>query len=264
MPRVALYRAAGWSLCWYFYTHDDTLFRLRIEPERGGLGDPLPSSRAFHVRSSHRRNGDDTGSYVRSERWALTPNGDAIRVFTYEAPSRRRERYVRPTRSYLETVHVGLAAFGLASDMLQCAAEDRAGPGPLDTFFVYGTLMQGESNHALIGEGRIDSVVPASIPGRLFTTQGDYPGLRIHAEFAADRVIGELIRVADPLATLQRLDRLEGFCGFGASGNLYERRLMEVDTGKGGIQRAWVYVAGDSLQCGEPITQGCWRTFRDV
>lgn len=133
-------------------------------------------------------------------------------------------------------------------------------------FFVYGTLLPGEANHAWALRGRTAAEEPARIVGAVLY---DGPGYPYAVPGPADsQVCGALItpRDADYEAIRTALDQLEGFTP-GGPDNLYERRAVDAVCGDGRTVRAWVYfVVGalaDRLRAtGTPLTGGDWPAFR--
>ncbi len=131
-----------------------------------------------------------------------------------------------------------------------CASEVRA-------FFVYGTLMRGECNHAVVARHGLESVRAAWVQGVLFDTGCGYPALRLHGGGA--RVQGEVIVPGDVAAAMRSMDDLEGYFGPGEADNLYERRLVEVTLEDGGTCQAWTYEYAQDLPPQARIGSGCWR-----
>ena len=90
--------------------------------------------------------------------------------------------------------------------------------------------------------------------------QGDHYRSTVH---------GELISLADTDFDLfkqqwDQLDGLEGFHGPNLGHNLFERKLITVDTYDGHLRQAWTYVLGSEGNDHrfEKIPSGCWRTHR--
>ena len=122
--------------------------------------------------------------------------------------------------------------------------------------FVYGTLMRGFRNHALL-EG-CTYVAPARTRGRLLDL-GSYPGLLQDSE---SWVNGEWYRIPNARldATLARLDELEGYTGRpGAPANLYVRRRVELEN-FGGVRHASTYLWAGDVRAEQVITNGSWRS----
>jgi gamma-glutamylcyclotransferase (GGCT)/AIG2-like uncharacterized protein YtfP len=105
--------------------------------------------------------------------------------------------------------------------------------------FVYGTLRH-DSPHPMARY--LASVARflgrASVAGRLYNL-GPYPGMTV-AE-PSERVWGHLFELADPVATLERLDAYEG-CPLGEPiPALFQRRLLKVHSEGGRTYTAWTY-----------------------
>ncbi len=124
-------------------------------------------------------------------------------------------------------------------------------------FFVYGTLMRGEANHQVAARHGLASVRAGRVRGALFDTGGGYPAMRPAADDSW--VMGEVLVPQDFDAALRAMDELEGYAGEGADGNLYERRLIEVDLEGGERCVAWTYVYAQDLPPQARIASGSWR-----
>ena len=199
------------------------------------------------------REGVAVGAYRQLPFAALTGDGRARHVRTYEVVT--REAWVAPSDRYRDVVADGLRAVGLDTARLDAIVATRGAPvALLASVFVYGTLKRGQGNHAVLtGDVAADivEVVEGTARGALFDC-GPYPAMVTddagHA--AADGVVhGELVTFAPSsfAAALARLDRLEGFRGFGTGGSLYERRVVTVAT-HAGPRRAWTYVMTSSRE----------------
>jgi gamma-glutamylcyclotransferase (GGCT)/AIG2-like uncharacterized protein YtfP len=117
--------------------------------------------------------------------------------------------------------------------------------------FVYGTL------RPVIGSpvgrwlaGVTKFVGPASIEGRLYDL-GRFPGLI--AAPGGGRVVGDLLRLRNPAATFDVLDRYEG--AVTARRPLFRRVRLHVST-KRGRRRAWMYVYARRAVPGRRIAGG--------
>ena len=173
---------------------------------------------------------------------ALSFDGEAHPVRTFEVVPGQRERHVAPNLEYLGIVRDGYRAFGIATPALDAAAAD-ASPDPgLAKVFVYGTLMRGECRGTVIGENPGDDVSRGRIKGQLFDL-GAYPGWRPDHRGEA-WVVGEL-RTGIAASLLEELDQIEEFPGFDRPGGLFRRRVVEVELAEGRSERAWVYVLAD-------------------
>lgn len=128
-------------------------------------------------------------------------------------------------------------------DLLPQRPDDDLAPAPAEHLpvFVYGTLRHGGRFHDAYLAGRFEHAVPATLHGAvMWDNRGAYPYLALDPE--GGPVVGELFSISPATfeAVLAGLDHLEGHVP-GRSGNLYERRIVEVATDEG-PQRAWVYV----------------------
>ena len=101
-----------------------------------------------------------------------------------------------------------------------------------DAVFAYGTLQIDAVMHAVTGR-RFDGA-EALLPGfrRRRLMQRTYPGI---VPFTGEETRGVVVRGVDA-ETLARLDAFED--------ELYDRRVLEVRTGGGGVL-AWTYVVAD-------------------
>ena len=203
------------------------------------------------------------GCYRRISHMAIVSGGRTVPVVTYQVTRQRTEdEFVAPSDEYTGIVRRGLAAFGLPSDQYEKAAVNEKTDAQVDSVFVYGTLMRGESRHGAIEQHRPAEFGAANAPGRLHATAADYPMLDVHGDEPAGIVRGEVARFSNTGPVLETLDRVEAFHGYARGGHEYVRTLLEVDTANGARRLAWTYVAGDRSMIGARIDSGCWRTHR--
>lgn len=116
--------------------------------------------------------------------------------------------------------------------------------------FVYGTLLAGESNHALLATARLIAAARTA-PAFSLHDLGSFPGLvAAHHGGGGSVVVGEVYEVDAP--TLVALDHLEDHPRF------YQRQVITLD---GGLQ-AWTYllVAAQVTVCPR-IESGDWRSY---
>lgn len=115
---------------------------------------------------------------------------------------------------------------------------------PRVLLFVYGTLMRGQSAHALLGPGARLVAEAVTAPRFTLVDMGEYPAL---VEGGTTAVRGELFEI--DAALLPALDRYEDVP------ELYERRSIEI-----GGQPAIAYVLHPELSRGVAvIASGDWR-----
>lgn len=137
-------------------------------------------------------------------------------------------------------------------------------PAPLP-FFVYGTLLPGETNHALYLHGRTRSEEPASMRDLVLY---DGPGYPYAVTEPGGVVAGEIVTARDEeyAGLLRALDRLEDHVP-GDPRNLYERVRRDAVRADGTTVTTWVYVAADTVAArlrrrGRLIESGDWRARR--
>jgi gamma-glutamylcyclotransferase (GGCT)/AIG2-like uncharacterized protein YtfP len=130
---------------------------------------------------------------------------------------------------------------------------------PIASFFVYGTLLRGESRHRAIRQHAPDAIVAATCPGRLVDL-GSYPGMLLAPAGSPSTIHGELVRFPGTTleAVVRRLDGIEDFRGFDTAGSLYLRRLVRVTLADGG-SLAWTYIYDGDVRTGRAIASGDWR-----
>lgn len=114
--------------------------------------------------------------------------------------------------------------------------------------FVYGTLKRGGKLHyALAGDARF--LGQAKIHGELFHIKGElWPGA--FPTLSRSHIHGELYKLAKPLETLKKLDRIEG-----RRGGLFTRELVNAWKGNDKV-KAWVYFCDLEEKKGSRIVSG--------
>jgi len=111
-----------------------------------------------------------------------------------------------------------------------------------DLLFVYGSLRRGFELHGILAGLGARHVGKASLPGRLFDL-GDYPGAE-PSTGVANRVHGEVYRLANPERALQVLDRAEGLRPGRPAESWYRREIAQITLEDGASAQAWVYWLG--------------------
>lgn len=117
--------------------------------------------------------------------------------------------------------------------------------------------MRGQSNHEVAARHGLASVRAGRVRGALFDTGEGYPAMRAAADDSW--VHGEVLVPQDFEAALRAMDELEGYAGEDADGNLYDRRLIEVDLEGGGSCLAWTYIYAQEVAPQARIASGNWR-----
>ncbi|MFE2104495.1 gamma-glutamylcyclotransferase family protein [Kitasatospora sp. NPDC059463] len=132
-------------------------------------------------------------------------------------------------------------------------------------FFVYGTLLTGERNHAAFLAGRCAGVRAAVLEGAALHAGPGFP-YAVPDPAPGRRISGELVTVRPEAyrRTLAALDRLED-CRPDGLGT-YVRERLAVRTADGATAQAWVYLAGPAVAARlrthpAPIASGDWRRY---
>lgn len=102
------------------------------------------------------------------------------------------------------------------------------------SLFVYGSLQFPRVMRAVTGRDYASSAAVLDGYARYLVRNATYPGL---TESSGERTSGVIYHGLTPEA-MKALDRFEG--------DLYERRLVEVETPPGRRERAWTYVIRES------------------
>lgn len=119
--------------------------------------------------------------------------------------------------------------------------------------FVYGTLLVGESNHAVVSP-YVLGVQPGEINGRLYDV-GLYPAI-VRSGENDPVIVGEWIEVSEE--GLAAMDELESYYGPGHAHNEYERIwVRDVNGGREG----WVYCWTSPRGLPE-IPGSSWKAYR--
>lgn len=188
--------------------------------------------------------------------------GQSISAQTYRVPLQKAQAHIPPNEDYLSIVKSGYERYGFDTGSLLDSAAGKSGSCELDSFFVYGTLMRGESRSALLPQFNITCALGAVCPGSLFEGPG-YPRMSIDG-IGDSRVHGEFVRVGDVEAAIRELDKVEGFMGFLSRFSLFRRTIVYCDVGSGRFRRAWAYISRvDNPEACEKIPSGDWRRFQD-
>lgn len=183
-------------------------------------------------------------------------------VQTYIKPIEGQPEHYEPTEEYLSIVLEGMKKFFIPTvNVQQLVDPEKYGqPRPLDSLFVYGTLMRNEQRFFALGD-QIYCALLAEVPGNLYDL-GSYPGL-VNPSGPDEWVQGDFFRITNLATILPQLDWIEGFRGFGERGSLFSRRLVDVHVGDGKVRLAWVYVKEGTPE-GRLIRKGCWRRHQNV
>ncbi len=195
-------------------------------------------------------------SYERIHTTVLASCGEAIPAVTYRVCPEQRQSFVPPAESYLSVVRQGLREWDICDRSFTDAAKNRK-PEPLDSLFVYGTLLRGGNRFPLLSAHGIKCAVLAETMGQL-ADLGSFPAL-INLKTHSSAVHGEFVRLEHIEDALREIDEIEGFHGFGASGSLFRRARINVDVGDGRIRSAWTYCLAAADTQASIIPSGDWR-----
>jgi gamma-glutamylcyclotransferase (GGCT)/AIG2-like uncharacterized protein YtfP len=227
---------------------------LDARPRRGAIthGVILRARSEAGLRALDQKEGHPE-HYRRFQTVALGVDGSAHLVWSYEVVAPKP--FVEPTSDYLATVERGYRAFEIEADQLHRAARGHRDTVP-GNLFVYGSLMRDQDAHARLSRFAPRSLAAATVTAALYD-HGPYPSLVVDPGATAHGEVASFDQVEHVLADT---DRYEGFDGFDATGNLYERRLIEARVGDAPV-RAWIYVKG-TLEGGTRVEGGCWSAHR--
>ena len=165
------------------------------------------------------------------------------------------KKFVKPSETYLNICRKGYKKHGLWLEPLETAAKGNSSYH-LDSLFVYGSLMRGESRYSALSSKQIHSVVSGHIFGSL-TTNGKFPGLDLRVE--GNFTKGEFFTFDNFSEVISETDKIEGFYSFGDPRNLFRRTCVLVDVGSFSQKLAWVYVYDGSL--GASVFRNDWRLY---
>jgi gamma-glutamylcyclotransferase (GGCT)/AIG2-like uncharacterized protein YtfP len=128
---------------------------------------------------------------------------------------------------------------------------------PVTTLLCYGTLMRGGANHVRFCAEAL-TIEPAVIVGRLYHLPMGFPAM---VETDDGKVFGEAMTFPDLDATLQEIDRLEGFRPDDPDGSLYRRVIRPVRLLRSGLTvPAYCYLWHRPVPHGAAlIPGGRWR-----
>lgn len=122
--------------------------------------------------------------------------------------------------------------------------------------FVYGQLRRGQIGHQRLGlEARTCWLGEARLHGRLYDL-GDYPGLILGG---SDIVHGELVGFDDP-ALWPLLDEYEDYNPAQPACSEYIREEVRL---LGGMDHAWAYIYGRSVEGRPLMPSGVWQASLD-
>lgn len=205
--------------------------------------------------------------YKRTPVTLLTPEGRALRAWTYQVTqAHRQDRFIPPTDAYRDICRQGLWSRGLPCGALTAACDGATSPPRRpwpSSLFVYGTLMRGGRLHHHIQQARPSQITAARCAGRLYRV-GWYPGLR-PAVHEHDVVHGERVEVDSPAAALRALDDVEDFRGYDDdSASLYHRIIGELHDEDGAAHHGWLYLYVGSVSPDAHLPSGRWSCELEV
>jgi gamma-glutamylcyclotransferase (GGCT)/AIG2-like uncharacterized protein YtfP len=238
---------------------------LNLRPRLGQVVDGyLFRVTAEGWRALDRKEGVKAGCYEPFDTVVILPDGREQPVRTYRACAHQVKPFQRPTTEYLDICRRGRERFGLDTGMLDAVAEGQEAELVVQAAYLYGSLARGGERFPAVAEFGLNCALMAHAFGDLYSC-GPWPALALSGE--ADefrRVAGDFFLSQDIAGLLDRLDRIEGFRGFGSQENLFRRTLMDIDVDHGRPRRAWLYVMDAVPADARPVESGCWRRHRRV
>jgi gamma-glutamylcyclotransferase len=192
-------------------------------------------------------------SYERVARQVVAEDGRRRLVQVYQQPD--RDFVPRsPASPYLKVIERAYHRLGFDRTALERAinnAPPEAAPAP-EVFprlvFVYGSLLEGQSNHRWLSRAR--KVGQACTQAAFdFFSLGAFPGLVAGGHTAVEGEVYEVDAI-----TLAALDRLEGHPSF------YRRTRIELDDGS--VVETYLLTPRQVEGC-LPIHSGSWRRYRE-
>jgi gamma-glutamylcyclotransferase (GGCT)/AIG2-like uncharacterized protein YtfP len=211
---------------------------------------------ATALEAMDRKEGVNSRSYERRLVNVCLPDGTLTEALTYCVTSEKKQnRFVHPTEAYIQRIETGLLKRKLPIGELKNAIVNFTPSFPLNSLFVYGTLMQGEIRNLTLKEHCLGSGESATATGTLVDL-GAYPGMLAGLK---GTIHGELYQTDQVFEALQALDRVEGFYGYDSVDSLYVRTIVQVQTERG-PKWAWTYIY--NAEDGEThpvIKSGNWR-----
>ena len=123
----------------------------------------------------------------------------------------------------------------------------------LTTFFFYGTLRPGQTNHFvyLHDTPGVVHLGPGLTVGRFTMLASGYPF--VLPAPPVDRICGDVFRI-ESAGVVASLDRLEGHTGRRRG---YRREILPVETDSGDLLDCWVYLY-HGTPLAEPVPGGDW------
>ena len=194
--------------------------------------------------------------YEQKEVQVLSENGETQSAITYVVTSDKiKKDHQRPGPGYLEAVEKGYENFGIskmypwAIKQLRASGKGFVKSSGVEHLFTYGTLREGEERASILSKFSKKIWKDCKIKGRLIDLSGNYPGL-IEGE---DLVVGEIHHTPNIKETLEKLDGIEGFWGYGKENSLFRRVLVWCN----GIT-CWTYLWAGKPDAGPIIESGDW------
>jgi len=125
--------------------------------------------------------------------------------------------------------------------------------------FVYGTLLHAGNIFAIYLKNNCSFYRPGKFKGRLYDI-GEYPGA-IADSSHPNYVYGSIFRMDDAANALKYLDDYEGFGIEQEQPNLFERKIIEVETNEETVN-CWVYLYNLPVDNFELIGSGNYLDYK--
>tara|TARA_B110000438_G_scaffold124518_1_gene121346 strand:+ start:101 stop:955 length:855 start_codon:yes stop_codon:yes gene_type:complete len=181
----------------------------------------------------------------------IDENGKTFDAITYVVNSEKQEGYQKPHEDYVRVVSEGYANFKILEkfpwaheNLISASANKQC--SMIDIVFVYGTLKKGQCREQSMNEISLGSK-DEKVTAKMYNI-GEFPAITLEKGV----VLGEIHRVKKEQESIESLDQIEGFVGYGKS-SLYNRILIN---SRQGI--CWTYVWNRDIDAYPVIKSGNW------
>jgi gamma-glutamylcyclotransferase (GGCT)/AIG2-like uncharacterized protein YtfP len=243
----------------FFLPDYELQFPVKSSTRKGGVLDVTPNTghavagKLFEIDNWDLLNAKENSPYFykQIDVTVIDENGKTFDAVTYVVNSELQQGYQKPHEDYVRVVSDGYANFKIlekypwAHENLISASENKQ-CSMIDTVFVYGTLKKGQCREQSMNEISLGSK-DENITGKMYNI-GEFPAITLEK----GEVFGEIHRVKKEQESLESLDQIEHFVGYGNS-SLYSRILINSSQGI-----CWMYVWNGDIDTYPVIKSGNW------